>query len=70
MSEPAIVKCHICGKANTFFAAPVGPFCSDRCKMLDLGNWLTEDYRISEELTPDHFSEFEQLSGENMDRAD
>jgi endogenous inhibitor of DNA gyrase (YacG/DUF329 family) len=22
------------------------PFCSPRCKMLDLGKWLNEDYRI------------------------
>lgn len=23
------------------------PFCSPRCKLLDLGNWLDEKYRIS-----------------------
>jgi uncharacterized protein len=22
------------------------PFCSDRCRLLDLGKWLGEDYRI------------------------
>jgi endogenous inhibitor of DNA gyrase (YacG/DUF329 family) len=22
------------------------PFCSDRCRMADLGRWLSEDYRI------------------------
>jgi endogenous inhibitor of DNA gyrase (YacG/DUF329 family) len=22
------------------------PFCSPRCKLLDLGKWLDEDYRI------------------------
>jgi len=22
------------------------PFCSKRCKMVDLGKWLVEDYRI------------------------
>lgn len=27
--------------ANEFF-----PFCSDRCRMRDLGNWLSESYRI------------------------
>jgi len=33
------------------------PFCSTRCKMIDLGNWLSETYRIpvpaSEQNTPD-----------------
>jgi endogenous inhibitor of DNA gyrase (YacG/DUF329 family) len=24
------------------------PFCSERCKMADLGRWLAGDYRISE----------------------
>lgn len=23
------------------------PFCSDRCRLLDLGRWLGEDYRIA-----------------------
>jgi endogenous inhibitor of DNA gyrase (YacG/DUF329 family) len=26
---------------------PAFPFCSDRCKLLDLGKWLGEDYRIA-----------------------
>jgi uncharacterized protein len=25
------------------------PFCSERCKMADLGRWLSEDYRVPEE---------------------
>jgi endogenous inhibitor of DNA gyrase (YacG/DUF329 family) len=25
---------------------PAFPFCSARCKLLDLGKWLGEDYRI------------------------
>lgn len=31
---------------------PPRPFCSSRCKLLDLGNWLEENYRISEPLEP------------------
>lgn len=27
------------------------PFCSHRCKMIDLGHWFNETYRISEPLT-------------------
>lgn len=26
---------------------PPRPFCSARCKLADLDNWLTESYRIS-----------------------
>jgi endogenous inhibitor of DNA gyrase (YacG/DUF329 family) len=25
------------------------PFCSERCKLADLGRWLSEDYRVPEE---------------------
>lgn len=54
----AKTKCAICGKpvdAGTGTA----PFCSPRCKMIDLGRWLGEDYKISEPLRPDHFLEME-----------
>jgi hypothetical protein len=25
---------------------PAFPFCAERCKLIDLGNWLNESYRI------------------------
>jgi endogenous inhibitor of DNA gyrase (YacG/DUF329 family) len=28
------------------------PFCSERCKLADLGRWLSEDYRVPEEQAP------------------
>jgi uncharacterized protein len=42
-----LATCPQCGKpfewdrANQF-----RPFCSERCKLIDLGKWATEDYRI------------------------
>ena len=57
MSAKAQVPCPTCGKLATFFEEPIGPFCSMRCQMVDLGKWLGEEYRISEPLRPDHFSD-------------
>jgi len=43
-----MTRCPICKRkveprpANRFF-----PFCSERCKMIDLGKWLGEEYRLS-----------------------
>lgn len=39
------MKCPICGKpvAPT---DPEMPFCSERCRLLDLGNWASEKYVI------------------------
>ena len=61
------VSCPICGTAADFAAPPFGPFCSNRCKMVDLGKWFAEDYRTSEPLRPDHFEEFESIEGEQLD---
>lgn len=30
--------------------APHRPFCSVRCKLVDLGRWLNEEYRVTEEV--------------------
>jgi len=46
------VKCPICSKEVKFDdkkKLPQSfPFCSKRCKLVDLGNWLDEEYTISE----------------------
>jgi len=69
MSSKSRLPCAICGKEADFFAEPIGPFCSKRCKLVDLGKWLGEEYRISESLRADHFAEFEGLDGaEELDR--
>lgn len=70
MPKKTEVKCPICGSVAEFFQEPVGPFCSNRCKMVDLGQWLKEDYRISEPLRPDHFEEFEHLEGKDLDKPE
>jgi endogenous inhibitor of DNA gyrase (YacG/DUF329 family) len=33
-------------------AAPWRPFCSERCKMADLGRWLGGEYRVPGEDVP------------------
>jgi uncharacterized protein len=43
-------RCPICEKvmeAESAAAWPHFPFCSDRCKLIDLGRWLGEAYRIA-----------------------
>jgi len=40
------MNCPICKKEVTL-DNPEMPFCSDRCRLLDLGNWATEKYVIS-----------------------
>ena len=52
---PVMVRpnvCPICRKQLPVLDAdaPYRPFCSERCKTIDLGSWLTGSYRISRPL--------------------
>lgn len=40
------MTCPICEK-DVALDDPYMPFCSDRCRLIDLGNWATEKYKIS-----------------------
>jgi len=44
-------KCPICKKDVTLGDVDF-PFCGDRCRIIDLGNWSTEKYRISSPADP------------------
>ena len=51
---PRIVKCPQCGTAVTW--APESrwrPFCSERCKVIDLGAWASERYRVETSESPE-----------------
>ncbi len=41
------IKCPQCKKTVAVNKKPYIPFCSERCKMVDLGAWLSERYKIS-----------------------
>ncbi|KKW67131.1 hypothetical protein AAV94_12470 [Lampropedia cohaerens] len=46
-AETLQVPCPQCGKPSVF--APTNrwrPFCSERCRMIDLGAWASESFRI------------------------
>jgi len=41
------VSCPRCGAQVAWVQDnPFRPFCSERCRMLDLGAWATEQYRV------------------------
>lgn len=45
--KPLIVACPQCGKEHVWDTANrYRPFCSERCKMDDLGKWANEEYRV------------------------
>ena len=50
-------ECAICQRAVRFDGAlpEQYPFCSDRCRMVDLGRWFREAYSIDRDVNPDDF---------------
>jgi endogenous inhibitor of DNA gyrase (YacG/DUF329 family) len=42
------LRCPICKKEALWKDNPFRPFCSERCKLIDLGKWASEDYRIAD----------------------
>jgi len=54
------LRCPICNKAVDPDQTPAFPFCSQRCRLIDLNRWLTEQYGLpyeSEEEPDDRDSE-------------
>lgn len=61
MSQPLTVDCPTCGAPVEWKAANTQrPFCSERCKLIDLGAWASEEHKIP--VAPD--AEDELFSGD------
>jgi hypothetical protein len=41
------MRCPICKRQAAYEGNSLRPFCSERCKLIDLDNWLAGRYRIS-----------------------
>ncbi len=39
-------RCPSCNKQVEWQDNPFRPFCSERCKLIDLGKWVNEEYRV------------------------
>ena len=58
MAELKIVRCPQCGGNSVWNSATkFRPFCSERCKLIDLGAWASESYRVPVQETTDPLSE-------------
>jgi len=40
-------KCPTCNRQVEWDNNPFRPFCSERCKLVDLGKWVTEEYHVA-----------------------
>ncbi|MGE5892698.1 MAG: DNA gyrase inhibitor YacG [bacterium] len=59
------IKCPVCRKAVDWENNPWKPFCSERCKLIDLGAWASEEYFI-----PGKKEEEEDESGTDREKKE
>jgi endogenous inhibitor of DNA gyrase (YacG/DUF329 family) len=43
---PTLIKCPVCHTETPWTGNPHRPFCSERCRFVDLGSWADDKYRI------------------------
>lgn len=52
--KPRQVRCPACAGASLYSPAnPYRPFCSARCKGVDLGAWASEEFKLPDDTPPD-----------------
>lgn len=53
MTKTKDITCPTCDKKNTWNNKnEFKPFCSERCKLIDLGEWASENYRVASDEKP------------------
>ena len=59
-------ECPTCGKKTEYRGNPFRPFCSERCKLIDLGKWASGTYRLPSQEKPlaESFDSEEENSAE------
>ena len=74
MSPARRMKCPIC-KRKVEKSDSEYPFCSGRCRTMDLGNWVSGTYRVSvplpdtdESSSPSALGETAENTAENRDK--
>lgn len=60
------MRCPICNAAIKAEMKPFRPFCSARCKTIDLGKWVNEEYRF--QVEPSDSEDEEPLDPTNLPR--
>ena len=70
------VKCPTCGKEIEYSSAnPWRPFCSERCKLIDLGEWASDGYVIegdpgsADRMTPEELESVARYTAEREEKG-
>jgi len=56
-----IIKCPKCKKETEYSGNEFRPFCSERCKLIDFGDWTEGNYSLPAETESLNESDIDQL---------
>lgn len=62
------VKCPRCRKETEYSGNEFRPFCSERCKLIDFGNWADGNYRLPAQSANLSDEELEEIIKESEKR--
>jgi uncharacterized protein len=63
------MRCPVCKREFDAATSPAKPFCSERCRTIDLGRWLGESYSLPVVPDPEADEKPEQQPGANGNGA-
>ena len=52
MADGTQIRCPTCRTLLIYEQSPMRPFCSERCRLIDLGDWASERFRIPARQEP------------------
>lgn len=59
-TKPRLVTCPTCKKQSEYSTSNAyRPFCCERCKLIDLGDWANENFKIPDNRPPKNPDELE-----------
>ena len=65
------VTCPHCKKTFNYYASEFRPFCSEKCRLIDLGQWLNESYTVpAHKITQEEAEQLEQIIHEKIQNSD
>jgi endogenous inhibitor of DNA gyrase (YacG/DUF329 family) len=69
MNKVLKVKCANCKKKFNYYDSEFRPFCCEKCKMIDLGHWLNEEYTVPVTKNPESHPEVDEFEIDDFDQG-
>ncbi len=71
MNKVIEVTCPTCNKKFNYYSSEFRPFCTEKCRLIDLGQWLTESYSVPvQKLTIEEAETLEKLLHDKIQNED